>query len=652
MEAKRVLGWGTKQSGQSQLARAWERRAVFSAASRGGHSFQTRTHGNGASGANALDKVWGTAADLGMDLFQSPGQDSGRVQANSAQLNSYQKMKYELRSMSLEEARAWPRGWLQGWLWVKSVALAVEEHVRLSARPWAEVWTLAEATVRARVESGAQANEEDWRAWRFWGYSSLEEDLAWRIVMETEAEASSESLDMGLDMWTLQARAQGEAEVLALALGGVWGWTRSEARARGEKVPSTLADPSTICHILTILSRSGLAHRLWDRSPEARAEYSCIVHFISPITRLPFELLCQIFLIIVENTSGPPAALMLVCKHWHATITGIWASLKLGTNTPIYTVTRKLERSQWLLDVVMDTDSDRGNFITPDGAFEAILAAMEASSRWRSLVVESFPPQADLPEDFVHRHLQQCPNTTMNRFTTLKITSACETSPLLDGLLRILGTGTVASSELSSVEINSPNVISFLAPAYPSMFNSVKVLSLDTRGMHNPVDLLPHLHQLESFTASHISFPIYHSDIDLPLTHTLRHLSLKAVSIQWMSARTFHILEDFTLIFPLHSHLLHAFRTTLSKCKHLKFQGAPLDILHNISACRLTDLAVTCSGSFNRRGDQQLVQLSQVFRENRLAPNILHIGIEATNKAWMAALVFMPHLEELVIHSA
>ena len=169
--------------------------------------------------------------------------------------------------------------------------------------------------------------------------------------------------------------------------------------------------------------------------------------------------------------------------------------------------------------------------------------------------------------------------------------------------------------------------------------------------MPNPVDLLPHLHQLESFTASHLSFPSYHSDVDLPLTHTLRHLSLKAVSIQWMSARTFHVLEDFTLIFPLHSHLLHTFRTTLSKCKHLMFQGASLDILHNISACRLIDLAVICSGSFNRRGDQQLVQLSQVFKENRLAPNILHVSIEATNKAWMAALVFMPHLEELVVHS-
>ena len=59
-----------------------------------------------------------------------------------------------------------------------------------------------------------------------------------------------------------------------------------------------------------------------------------------------------------------------------------------------------------------------------------------------------------------------------------------------------------------------------------------------------------------------------------------------------------------------------------------------------------------CSNSFNRHGDHQLFLLSQAFREGHLAPNFLHIGIEATNQAWMDALVFMPCLVELVIYSA
>ena len=119
-----------------------------------------------------------------------------------------------------------------------------------------------------------------------------------------------------------------------------------------------------------------------------------------------------------------------------------------------------------------------------------------------------------------------------------------------------------------------------------------------------------------------------------------------------MSSRIFNFLEDCTLIFPLHHHVLHTFSATLPNCKHLIFQGAPLNILSHISAEKLTHFSVICSGSFNRQGAQQLVRLSQAFRESRLVPNILHIGIEATSRAWMYALVLMPGLEELVIRSA
>ena len=394
----------------------------------------------------------------------------------------------------------------------------------------------------------------------------------------------------------------------------------------------------------------GVARYLWHRSPASRDEYSCLIHFISPITHLPLELLHQIFLILIDEDNGPPSTLMLVCKHWHTIVTSIWASLNLGTRTPINAVTNKLKRNQWLLDIVVDTDSDRGDFTALDGPFEAIFAAIEARSRWRSLVVESFPAQADLPEDIVNRRLQRCSNATMSRFRTFKLKSACRASPLLDRLLHILST--MSTLELTTVEINSPNVISSLVPAHSSIFRSVKVLSLDSPGILNSVDLLPHLHQLESFNASHISFPIYHNDVNLPCVHSLRHLRLGTVSIQWMSGRTFHVLEDCTLIFPLHSHVLHTFNTTLPNCKHLAFHGYPLTILGGVLARKLTQLSVMCSGSFNRRGSRQLISLScQGLGESRLRPKILHISVEALNQACVFALAVMSNLEELVIHN-
>ena len=203
------------------------------------------------------------------------------------------------------------------------------------------------------------------------------------------------------------------------------------------------------------------------------------------------------------------------------------------------------------------------------------------------------------------------------------------------------------------MEINSGNVISFLAPRYSPIFRSVKVLVLDISGTHDPVDLLPHLHRLETFTASHLSLPTYGHDSNLPFVNTLRHLRLRAVSIQWMSGRTFNALESCTIQFPLHRHIPHIFSTTLPNCKHLTFQGYPLEILDGVSAHKLIHLSVTSSGPSNRQGARQLVWFSsQVLGESRLAPRILHIGIEATSQAWISALAFMPQLEGLVIENA
>ena len=573
--------------------------------------------------------------------------------------------------------------WLEAWSWAKRMASGEGVRAR-QGEPWADLWTRAEVNGRvqarawrqAQVQEGVARAQEAWtqvlvqaRAWevqawawtraQVWAQTRAQTRTWGRLWSKAELPVwLSQTRGEKMEAWEAEARveagtpeARERVYIKALALAGAWGWARTGAWKKGESVPSTVADSSTIRSLLFDLHHNGIAHYLWHNSPEGRDDYSCIVDVIAPITRLPFELLQQIFIIVIDEASSPPPMLMqLVCKHWHAILTSTWASLKLDTRTPMDVIARKLERNQWLLDVVVDTDSDCRDFTPSDSAFDAIFTAIEASSRWRSLVVESFPGPADLSEDLVNRHLQRCPNTTMNRFTTFKVKSICETSPLLNGLLHILGT--TAGSELTTVEINSPNVIAFLAPAYPSIFQSIKDLSLDTPGIPDPVDLLPHLHQLETFTASHISFPIYQSDVNLPFIHTLRYLTLRAVSIQWMSGRTFHVLEYYILIFPLHRNMLHTFSTTLPNCKHLTFQGSSLDILNGISAHKVSQLSVTCSGSSNR-GSQQLVQLSRhILGGCRVAPTILHIGAEATNQAWIKALFFMSNLEELIINSA
>ena len=450
-----------------------------------------------------------------------------------------------------------------------------------------------------------------------------------------------------------QARARARALVQARAQVPVATLEEAQVEARAEAHLVTygevLADPA-IMDIISLVKTNrghGLARDIWP----SRHEFWWFIQIIAPITRLPPELLQQIFLININKASHSPLVLMQVCKLWYTIVTGVWASLNVGTTTAKNVITRKLERNQSLLDVLVDTEIDRGHFTPSEGAYQAIFTAIEATSRWRAFVVETFPAQADLPEHVVNRGLQRCSNPIMSRLRTFKIKCPCEMSPLLERLLRMLGT--TASGELTTVEIRSPSVISFLAPTYPSIFHFVKLLYLDTPGLPNPVDLLPHLHQLEALTASHISFPIYHNDVDIPFVHTLRYLTLRAVSIQWMSGRTFHVLESCTILFPLRHQVLHTFNTAFPNCHNLTFHGYPLDILQGVSAHNLTQLSVTSSCSDQLRGSRQLVRLSsQVLLESRLAPRILHIGIEAMSWAWIKAFAFMSNLEELVINNA
>src|SRR5258706_5315980 len=511
---------------------------------------------------------------------------------------------------------------LDGEIDVQRQLESTQRPLHIFTLAWVRADALAQVLVKPLLLAQARARAEVWT----------------EAGSSTRAEALAQ----------VRARVEARAEALARALAQAQALTRALAHAEAYTVTygEVLADSKLMDIIYSIKPnhRHDLTCDLWRHSKQ----HWWLIQIMVPITRLPQELLHQILLIVIDNASGSPLALMRVCKPWYTIVTGIWASLKLGTTTPRDAVTTKLERNQWLLDVWIDTEIDRGDFTPSEGAYQAIFAAIQAAPRWRSLVVETFPAQTDLPEHLVNNGLQQCSDVVMSRLRSFKIKCPCEPSSLLQHLLRNLGTA--AGGELTTVEIHSSSVISFLASTYPSIFHSVKVLCLDIPRLPHPVDLLPHLHHLEALTASHLSFPIYRNDIDIPFVHTLRHLSLRAVSIQWMSGRTFHALESCTLLLPLHRCVQHTFSTSLPNCNDLSFQGYPLDILNGISARNLTYLTVKCSCFEKPRGSRQLVRFSRhALRENRLMPRILHISIEATNQAWMKAFTFMSNLEELVI---
>lgn len=384
-----------------------------------------------------------------------------------------------------------------------------------------------------------------------------------------------------------------------------------------------------------------------SKSPQTERVYLRGLHFIAPITRLPPELLQQIFLVIIDDPNQTSLSLMAVCRDWYNVVTSIWVSLILEATTSRDAVANKLERNPWLLDIIIRIEADRGGLNSSAAAYEGIFSAIEVAPRWRTVVIERLPGLADLPGDVVERGFRRCANAALSHLRTFKIKHACEMSPLLDRLLHILGT--TASAELTTVEINSGNAILFLlAPAYSSVFHFVKVLCLDIPATREPVDLLPHLKHLETFIASHLHLSTYPHHVDLPFTRTLHHLRLKAVSIQWMAGRTLRVLKTCTLILPLHHHSVRTLGTFLPNCKELTFEGQPLETLEGFTVNRLTHLSVKSQGWNTLHGSRQVACISNRF-SNALPLRSLHIGVSASSRAWIKALALMPNLEELLL---
>jgi len=514
--------------------------------------------------------------------------------------------------------------------WRAAPTRTIAKAVDLVRRTWEWIWALAVGWV-----------------WRTCGWMCLKVRVrSWDLV---RVQAQAEAVALALARAQAEARAVRKARLSkariawALELGEVHKALSAWVQALEQAQVQTWLRVGAL-EACTVEVELGL----W---PKRRQDYWWLIQIITPITRLPSELLQQIFLIVIDNANDPPLVLMRVCKYWYSIITGMWVSLNLGKTTSKKAIKRKLERNQSLLHVLVDTNIDRGHLTPSKVAYQGIFAAMRATSRWRTLVVETFPAQADVSEDLVNRGLQHCPDPVMSHLRTFKLKSPYEMSPLLERLLRILGTS--ASGELRTVEIRSAEAVSFLVPTYSSIFRSVTVLSLDAPGLHNPVDLLPHLHQLEALTASHLPLPDYQYGADLPFVHTLRHLTLRSVSIQWMHGRTFHVLESCNIILPPHRYFALGFRATLPNCKHLSFEGHYLDIPSGVFAPKLTRLSAMCSSTCRWRGSRELAEFSNpTTRWSRLAPQILHISIEATNHAWTEALAYMSNLKELVIYNA
>jgi hypothetical protein len=421
-------------------------------------------------------------------------------------------------------------------------------------------------------------------------------------------------------------------------------------------IDAVLADPAyqNILYSLEPDRRYQLACRLWrhftknDQSPMGWHEYARLLPLIAPITRLPIELLRHILLIAIDEGTQSPQTLMAICRRWSNVMSGTWGSLELRTSTTKKAIRRRLNRSPLSLGVRVATESDRESSTSP-GAYEGLLLATSSASRWRSLTIDSLPNDNVSIGDIQRSRLDQCFNIPMLRLETFKFFARCDQSPLLERLLQAVAATT--RDQLDLVQVHCPAAVELLShPRHAALFRSIRTLDVEAKGGNSPVDLLPHLVQIEDFRASYLRLPTYPLERLLPFVHTIRRLRLKAVSIQWMNGRVFDVLESCTILLPLNHRTLPTRGINLPVCKELTLRCYPLRILHAFSFPALDCLEVGCQNMDKRRGNAQLAPLRMVDGVSNL--RILHLSIESSERALVRILILMPALENLTLDLA
>jgi hypothetical protein len=418
-------------------------------------------------------------------------------------------------------------------------------------------------------------------------------------------------------------------------------------------VDAALANPAykIILYSLELDCRYQLADKLWrhftkdDTLPMMRREYTRLLPFITPITRLPFELLQHILLIAIDEGAQSPLVLMAVCRRWSNVMSGIWGSLELRTSTTKDAILRGLNRNPLSLEVRINTESDKESS-SSSGAYEGLRFATDSASRWRTLTIDSLPNANVSIGDIQRSCLDQCFTLPMLHLETFKMFARCDQSPLLERLLQAVAATT--RNQLDLVQVHSPAAVELLShPRHAALFRSIRLLDVGAKGGNTLVDILPHLVQIEDFRASHLRLPTYPLERLLPFVHTIRNLRLKAVSIQWMSGRVFNVLESCTILLPLNHRTLPAEGINLPVCKELKLHCYPLRTLYAFSFPALDCLEVGCQNLYKRHGDTQLAPLRMVDGVSNL--RILHLNIEASEHALVRMLVLMPALEKLAL---
>ena len=257
-----------------------------------------------------------------------------------------------------------------------------------------------------------------------------------------------------------------------------------------------------------------------------RTEYQFAMYLVhlAPILRLPVELLRQIFSLILDDQTPDIDTLIRTCHKWRDIVSSMLASLKLATWTSVNRVKDILEGGNRPLVVTIhphnDTMDRPMDWIEAERYAALILAVSTSISRWRTLDILSLPDPQQTNSFFAEQSHTIVP-LPMNHLRSLIIPIRHESSRFLDLLLPSIGS--TASVLFTDIDLHSVQAMSYFAqPHCAQVFNYLTSFKCSLPRMDDVVDILPQFWQLEILDVSGLRFLAYDSDVELPLTQTLR----------------------------------------------------------------------------------------------------------------------------------
>ena len=360
-------------------------------------------------------------------------------------------------------------------------------------------------------------------------------------------------------------------------------------------------------------------------------EYEAAGHLaelVAPIQRLPVELLIFTFSFIPGGENEKFGTLLQTCRRWRDIVYSIRGPLRLTTWTSVDRVKTILDRDHGTLSVTIDASTDVSAVLIDPPTYAGLALALSTStSRWRALKIRSIPDPQQVDHFFgEHSQVRSILPLNLNQLRSLSILLHHDPSPFLDLLLPSISPMT--SVQLTNMHLcSSLAILYFTQPHCAHVFNSLISFKCTLRGMGDTIDILPHFRQLESLDVSNLRFPAYGLDVELPLTKTLRQISLNAVPFSWMNHRTFPQLESWTIVSPPSS-----------------------DNIENIHIPTLRTLTLHSPQWGKSRGNHQLFRLCGAVQNGGIGHLMsLHLHLTCSTGLLLGALRFMVELKELVL---